>query len=40
MALIILKLYKNIDNIRMEGTVSQNFELGFSFYFMIKNGKI
>ena len=28
-----------MDNIHLEGTVSQNFNLGPSFYFMSKNGK-
>ena len=29
-----------MDNIHLEGTVSQNFNLGPGFYFMSKNGKI
>ena len=29
-----------IDNIHLEGTVSQIFNLGPSFYFMSKNGKL
>ena len=39
-ALIISKLYMPVDNNHMEGTVSHIFNLGLSFYFMIKNGKI
>ena len=40
MALILFKLYKYIDNIHLEGTVSQNFDIGPSVIFMSKNGKI
>ena len=29
-----------LDNIHLEGTVSQIFYLGPSFYFMTKNGKL
>ena len=29
-----------VDNTHMEGTVSQIFDIGPSFYFMIKNGKL
>ena len=29
-----------VHNIYMEGTVSQNFDIGLSFYFMTKNGKL
>ena len=29
-----------VDNIQMEGTVSQIFYIGLSFDFMIKNGKL
>ena len=28
-----------VDNIQMEGTVSQIFDIGHSFYFAMKNGK-
>ena len=38
--LTILKLDKAIDNIHLEGTVSQNFDISPSFIFMSKNGKI
>ena len=34
------KLCDLVDNIHLEGTVSQNFYLGPSFYFMLKNGKL
>ena len=40
MALIILKIYQHVHNVHLEGTVSQNFKIGFSFSFMSKNGKI
>ena len=33
-ALISFKLYKHIDNIHLEGTLSQNFNIGPSFVFM------
>ena len=33
-ALISFKLYKHIDNIHLEGTVSQNFNIGSRFVFM------
>ena len=29
-----------IHNMHLEGTVSQMFDLGHSFYFMSKNGKL
>ena len=29
-----------VDNTHMEGKVSQIFDIGPSFYFMIKNGKL
>ena len=38
--LTILKLDKAIDNIHLEGTVSQNLDISPSFIFMSKNGKI
>ena len=38
MAYIFLKFYKHADNIHMEGTVSQIFDLGLSFNFMQKKG--
>ena len=38
--IFFLKLSDRIDNILMEGTVSQNFDLGPSFYFMLKKGKL
>ena len=37
--LIILKLYRHIHNIHLEGTMSQNVDMGPSFIFMTKNGK-
>ena len=40
MAFDILKFYQHAYNIRLEGTVSQNFKIGLSFIFMLKNGKI
>ena len=40
MALIILKVYQHVHNVHLEGTVSQNFKIGFSFSFMLKNEKI
>ena len=38
--LILTKLDMPVDNTHMEGTVSQISDLGPSFYFMLKNGKI
>ena len=35
-----LKLYNPVDNIHWEKTVSQNFDLGPTFYFMLKKGKL
>ena len=35
-----LKLSELVDNIHLEGTVSQVFDLGPTFYFMSKNGKL
>ena len=35
-ALIILKLYKFVDNINLEGTVSQNVDVGASYFFYLK----
>ena len=35
-----LKLSELVDNIHLEGTVSQIFYLGPTFYFMSKNGKL
>ena len=32
--LTILKLDKGVDNIHLEGTMSQNFDIGLSFIFM------
>ena len=32
--------YKPVDSICLEGTVSQNLDIGPSFIFMSKNGKI
>ena len=29
-----------VENIYMQGTVSQNFDLGLSYYFISKNGKL
>ena len=37
--LTILKLYKAVDNIHLEGTVSQNCNIGPSFIFMSENRK-
>ena len=34
------QIYMSIHNIHIEGTVSQNFDIGPSFIFMQKNGKI
>ena len=33
-------LDRHVDNIHMEGTVSQIFDQGLSFNFMLKDGKI
>ena len=35
-----MKFYTLVNNINMEGTVSQIFDIGPSFIFMSKNGKI
>ena len=40
MAYILLKFYKHVHNIHLEGTVSQMFYLGPSFDFMTKNGSL
>ena len=40
MTFFILKVYQHVYNIHLEGTVSQNLKIGFSFLFMSKNGKI
>ena len=41
MLLIILKLYKHVHNILLEGTVSQiSFIKGLISIFILKNGKI
>ena len=34
-----MKFLQDVDNIHTEGTVSQIFDIGPSFYFVIKNGK-
>ena len=34
----VLTFYTGNDNILLEGSVSQIFNLGLSFYFMSKNG--
>ena len=39
-ALIFLKLYKHVDNINLKGTLSQISDIGPSFIFMSKKGKI
>ena len=36
--IIKLNFFVNILNVPLEGSVSQIFDLGPSFYFMIKNG--
>ena len=36
--LIGLKIWMHVLKIRLEGTVSQNFVIYFSLYFMAKNG--
>ena len=35
-----MKLFTDDHKIHVEGSVSQNFELGLSFIFMSKNGKL
>ena len=35
-----MKLLQLVDNTQMEGTVSQIFDKGPSFYFMIENGEL
>ena len=35
-----MKFLLVVDNTQMEGTVSQIFDIGHSFDFMIKNGKL
>ena len=35
-----MKLFTDDYKIHVEGSVSQNFELGLSFIFMSKNGKL
>ena len=35
-----MKIYPVVHNILLEGSVSQNFELGLSFDFMTKNRKL
>ena len=35
-----MKFFRDDDNIALEGTVSQIFDLGPSFYFIWKNGKL
>ena len=35
-----MKFLSGVDNIQMEGMISQIFYIGPSLYFMIKNGKI
>ena len=35
-----MKILLIVDNTQMEGTVSQIFDIGPSFDFMIKNGKL
>ena len=35
-----MKFLPVVDNTQMEETVSQIFDIGPSFYFMIKNGKL
>ena len=35
-----IKCYPLVNNISIEGTLSQIFNLGPSFYFMIENGKL
>ena len=38
--LTIVKLDQAVYNIHLEGTLSQNVDIGPSFIFMLKNGKI
>ena len=40
MASFILKVLQDVENIHLEVTVSQNFDICLSFSFMTKNGKI
>ena len=40
MTLILMKLYKHVDNIHHQGTVSQMFYYGLSFDFILKKGKL
>ena len=35
---LVITFYTGVLNIPLEGTVSQIFDLGPGFYFMIKNG--
>ena len=35
-----LRFYRHVQNIHLEGTVSQNFDTGSTFIFIQKNGKI
>ena len=37
---ITLLFGDRVDNVHLEGTVSQNFDSSPSFHFMIKNGKL
>ena len=37
---ILFKFSPCVDNIYMEGTLSQNVDIGPSFYFMTKNGEL
>ena len=39
-ALPVLRFYRGIDNIHIEGSVSQIFDSELSLYFMSKNGKL
>ena len=39
-ALPVLRFYRDIDNIQIEGSMSQIFDLELSFYSMSKNGKL
>ena len=34
----VLKSFTDVKNILIEGSVSQIFDLGLGFYFMLKNG--
>ena len=40
MAPILLRIYKFIDNIHLEGTMPQNLYLGLGLNFMLKKGKL